>query len=81
MLSDIHFQMNSVVINQLALDSVDSCLDNTLQILCKCCCAIPKGMSLFWIWGRGSNLCWLFYTAQKLLGVGTGGFVTFRINI
>ena len=42
MLPDISFATNSLVINQLALDSVDSCLGNTLQILRKYCYALQK---------------------------------------
>ena len=35
MLLDIPFPMNYVVIDQLTLNLVDICLNNTLQILCK----------------------------------------------
>ena len=35
MLLEIPFPMNDVIIDQLALNLVDICLDTTLQILCK----------------------------------------------
>ena len=35
MLLDFPFPMNYLIIDQLALNSVDICLNNTLQILCK----------------------------------------------
>ena len=35
MLLDIPFPMNYVIINQLALNLIDTCLDNMLQILSK----------------------------------------------
>ena len=35
MLLDIPFSMNYVINDQLALNLLDICLDNTLQVLCK----------------------------------------------
>ena len=35
MLLDIPFPMNNVIIDHLALNLVDICLDNKLQILCE----------------------------------------------
>ena len=35
MLLDISLTKNYIIIDQLALDLVDICIDNTLQILCK----------------------------------------------
>ena len=41
-LLDISFPMNYVIIDQLAWNLVDICLDNMLQILCKLCYALQK---------------------------------------
>ena len=42
MLLDIPFPMNYVIIDQLALNLVDTFLDNTLHILCKSLLCLEK---------------------------------------
>ena len=45
---DIPFPMNYVIIGQLALNLVDICLDNKLQILCKSLLCFAKIWKIDW---------------------------------